>query len=144
MDLDGWVEAAGGPGLAAAALLGATLVPVSSEIAFVAALRLGLAAVPALLWATSGNLLGCLVNYALGRWGRARAERQLAASRFGRTALRWTERWGVPVLLLSWLPVVGDPLTLAAGIGRVRLGVFVPLVAAVRFARYVALLPLGA
>ena len=61
-------------------------------------------------------------------------------SRSGRAALRWTERYGLPALLLSWLPVIGDPLTLAAGVGRIRLLWFVPLVAGLRVARYAALL----
>lgn len=134
-----WVQAYGGPGLFAAAFLGATLVPVSSEAAFVAALVAGLAAPVALVWATVGNTLGCLVNYAIGRWGRERASGALEESRAGRTAVAWMERFGVPALLLSWLPVIGDPLTLAAGVARVRLGVFVALVGALRLARYALL-----
>ena len=143
MDLAEWVRVAGGPGLAAAAFLGATLVPVSSEVAFVASLRLGLAPGVAVAWASAGNALGCAFNYALGWWARERAGDRLSTTRAGRAALRWTERWGAPALLLSWLPVIGDPLTLAAGIGRVRLWVFVGLVVPLRVARYVALVPLG-
>lgn len=138
MDLAAWVDAAGGPGLAAAAFLGATLLPVSSEVAFVTALRLGLAAPEALAWATAGNVLGCVFNYGLGRWGRARVEPRLKASGAGRTALAWTERYGTPALLLSWLPVLGDPLTLAAGVGRVRPVVFLLLVGLTRALRYLA------
>lgn len=134
-----WVQAYGGPGLFAAAFLGATLLPLSSEAAFVAALLAGLPPPAALAWATVGNTIGCLVNYALGRWGRDRASGALGRSRAGRNALTWLERWGTPALLLSWLPVIGDPLTLAAGVARVRLGVFVALVGGLRLARYGAL-----
>ena len=144
--LAGWTDAAadlvlaaGGPGLAVAAFVGATLVPVSSEAAFVAALLSGLPTALALVWATLGNTLGCGVNYGLGRWSRERFEPRLRASRAGRAALRWTERWGAPALLLSWLPVIGDPLTLAAGVARVRPVVFLGLVVAVRGLRYAAL-----
>ncbi|MEM1056706.1 MAG: VTT domain-containing protein [Bacteroidota bacterium] len=143
MDLADWVEAAGGPGLAAAAFLGATLVPVSSEIAFVVALRLEMGTMEALTWATLGNSLGCALNYGLGRWGRERVGDQLAASRAERAALRWTERWGAHALLLSWMPIIGDSLTLAAGVGRVRPWVFAGLVVPLRVARYLALVPLG-
>ncbi|GAB5535778.1 MAG: DedA family protein [Rubricoccaceae bacterium] len=129
----------GGPGLFVAAFVGATLVPVSSEAAFVAALAAGFPAPAALAWATAGNSLGCALNYGLGWWGRDRVEARLMASRSGRTALRWTERAGVPALLLSWLPIIGDPLTLAAGVARVRPSVFAVLVVSVRFARYAAL-----
>ncbi|MEO0556850.1 MAG: VTT domain-containing protein [Bacteroidota bacterium] len=129
----------GGPGLFVAAFVGATLVPISSEAAFVAVLASGYPVAPALVWATVGNSLGCALNYGLGRWSRDRIETRLMASRAGRTALRWTERAGVPALLLSWLPIVGDPLTLAAGVARVRPIVFATLVVSVRFGRYAAL-----
>ena len=129
----------GGPGLFVAAFVGATLVPVSSEAAFVAALAAGLGAPSALAWATAGNSLGCALNYGLGWWGRDRVEPRLNASRAGRAALRWTERFGLAALALSWLPVVGDPLTLAAGVARVRPAVFAVVVVGLRFARYAAL-----
>ena len=135
-----WVQAYGPWGLCAAAFVGATLVPVSSEAAFVAAVAAGLAPTTALVWASAGNTAGCLVNYALGRGARQWVGDRLAASRSGRAALRWTERFGLPSLLLSWLPIVGDPLTLAAGVARVPLAWFVPLVAGLRVARYAALL----
>ena len=135
-----WVQQHGAAGLGAAAFVGATLVPISSEAAFVAAVAAGLAPGTALVWATVGNTAGCLVNYALGRTARPLVGDKLRASRGGRAALRWTESWGVPALLLSWLPVVGDPLTLAAGVARVPLAVFVPVVAGLRLARYAALL----
>lgn len=135
-----WVLAAGVPGLGAAAFLGATLVPVSSEVAFVAALVAGMPPVTALAAATAGNTLGCALNYGIGWRGRERVEERLLAGRVGRAALRWSERWGVAALLLSWLPVVGDPLTLAAGAGRVRPALFFAVVPLVRGLRYAALL----
>ena len=139
-ELAEWVQAYGAPGLCAAAFVGATLVPVSSEAAFVAAVALGLPPGSALVWASLGNTAGCLVNYALGRGARPWVDARLAGSRAGRAALRWTERWGLPALVLSWLPVIGDPLTLAAGVTRVSLRWFVPVVAGLRVARYAALL----
>ena len=135
-----WVAAYGAAGLCAAAFVGATLVPLSSEAAFVAAVAAGLAPATALAWATVGNTAGCLVNYAVGRLARDRVGGRLRQSRGGRAAVRWLDRFGLPALLLSWLPVVGDPLTLAAGAARVRLVWFVPLVGGLRLARYAALL----
>ena len=142
-ELVAWVEAYGAAGLAGAAFVGATLVPISSEAAFVAAVLAGLPPATALVWATAGNTAGCLVNYALGRWGRERAADRLRQSRAGGRALDWLDRYGLAALALSWLPVVGDPLTLAAGVARVPLGVFVPVVATLRLARYAALLLLA-
>lgn len=135
-----WVAAYGAVGLCAAAFVGATLIPVSSEAAFVAAVAAGLAPATALAWATAGNTAGCLVNYAVGRLARDGVGGRLGPSRGGRAAVRWLDRWGLPALGLSWLPVVGDPLTLAAGAARVRLAWFVPLVGGLRLARYAALL----
>ncbi len=135
-----WVEVYGAAGLCAAAFVGATLVPISSEAAFVAAVVAGLDPASALLWATIGNTAGCLVNYGLGRASSGWVADRLSASRVGQAAVRWTERWGLTALSLSWLPVIGDPLTLAAGLARVPLCWFVPVVAGLRLARYAALL----
>lgn len=128
-----------GPALFGAAFLGATLLPLSSEAAFAAALLNGMPTPQALAWATAGNTLGCALNVALGRWGREKAEPRLRASRSGNRALDATERWGGWALALSWLPVIGDPLTVAAGVARVRLGVVAVVVPALRFARYAAI-----
>ena len=128
-----------GPALFGAAFAGATLLPLSSEAAFAAALLRGMPSPEALAWATAGNTLGCALNVALGRWGRVRAEPRLRASPAGRRALGAVERWGGWALALSWLPVVGDPLTVAAGVARVPLGVVALVVPALRFARYAAI-----
>ena len=128
-----------GPALFAAAFVGATLLPLSSEAAFAAALARGLPTGEALAWATAGNTLGCALNVAIGRWGRAHAEPRLRASRAGRRALAAVERWGGWALGLSWLPVVGDPLTVAAGVARVPLATVAVVVPALRLARYAAI-----
>ena len=139
-ELAEWVQAYGEVGLAAAAFLGATLIPVSSEVAFVAALKLDMAPAAALLWASVGNVAGCIVNYVLGRWGRAAASDRLATSRSGRAALAGVERWGFGALALSWAPIIGDPLTVVAGAARIRFSLFVAVVGGLRVARYALLL----
>jgi membrane protein YqaA with SNARE-associated domain len=55
-------------------------------------------------------------------------------------AQRWFTRWGPWSLLLSWVPVVGDPLTLVAGILRMRLSLFVLIVALAKTSRYAAIM----
>ncbi|MFL5204749.1 MAG: YqaA family protein, partial [Microvirga sp.] len=50
----------------------------------------------------------------------------------------WYHRYGRWTLLLSWLPIVGDPLTIVAGLMREPLRVFVPLVALAKMGRYLA------
>jgi membrane protein YqaA with SNARE-associated domain len=67
--------------------------------------------------------------------GRRRGTTELRAAR----AVRWFARFGRPSLLLAWLPVVGDPLCLVAGVLRVGVGSFLLLVTLGKLARYAAL-----
>ena len=132
------------PALFTVAFLAATLVPVSSEAALVAVLAAGVPVLPALVAASVGNGLACGLNYGLGRFFRERTGRKLQASRSGRKALAWMERLGPWSLALTWLPVIGDPLTVAAGYARTAPLLFVGIVIPLRVARYVALAAVAA
>lgn len=120
------------------ALLSATLLPGSSEILLVYQLSQGGQPLPLVLSATAGNLVGSLITYAMGRAGNAALhrrwlridDRQLAR------AEHWFSRWGQPSLLLAWLPIVGDPLCLLAGLLRAPLISFVVLVGLGKLSRY--------
>lgn len=131
--------AVGAGALFVAAFVGATVLPVSSEVAFVAALSAGMPVGVALATASAGNALGAATTYVLGRLGADRVRQRLAASRAGRRALGWVERWGGWALAGAWLPVVGDPLCLAAGLLGVRWPWFVALGVGTRVLRYAAL-----
>lgn len=131
-----WVIEAGPLGLFAAAFLAATILPFSSEAALVMALATGMPAAEALTAASLGNCLACALNYGLGRFFRERTADRLAQSRSGRRALAWMDRFGPASLLLSWAPVVGDPLTLVAGAARVSPIVFALVVFPLRVGRY--------
>lgn len=131
-----WIEAYGLFGLFGASFLAATLVPLSSEAALAAGLAFGIPAAEAVAVCSVGNSLACLVNYGLGRWLARWMEARLQANRSGRRALAWLHRFGPWSLLASWLPVVGDPLTVAAGLVRVRLLVFALVVIPLRVGRY--------
>jgi len=126
-------------GLFGAALLAATIVPAQSELLLVGLLMSGQFAT---LWllaaATAGNVLGSLINWALGRFlAEYRKARWFPASqRSLERAERWFARYGSGVLLLSWLPIVGDPLTLIAGVLRMRLIPFLLVVTLAKGARY--------
>jgi len=128
-------------GLFASAFLSATVLPGTSEAALLALVAMGSASGPALVaTATAGNLLGSLLNWLVGRGlSRYRGARWFPVSEasYGR-ACRWFGRWGVWSLLLAWLPLVGDGLTLAAGALGVRVLPFVLLVGAGKGARYAA------
>ena len=103
-------------GLFFSSFVSSTLLPGGSE-AILAALQLNNAHAPLtlLLIATAGNTLGGLTSWLIGyflakRW----PTRKLLKPKHQRAA-DWLEKHGSPLLLLSWLPIVGDPLCLAAG-----------------------------
>ena len=125
-------------GLFSAALLSSTLLPGGSEALLLLRLADGGPAVPLVLTATVRNVLGRLLTYLIGRAGH-----QLLLSRWLRidaSDLQRAERgfscWGRPVLLFAWLPIIGDPLCLLAGILRVSVGSFLLLVGVGKLARY--------
>jgi len=107
-------------GLFLTAFLAATLLPLGAETLLVA-MALGEWSTPA-LWgvATLGNTLGGLTGYGLGRLGDPRWITRLLRMQPAQAARRlaWVERHGAWAALLCWLPVVGDPLTLALGLAR--------------------------
>lgn len=134
-------------GLAISAFLAATILPLASEPLAVGLVAAGRGVVEVWAAATLGNVTGSVLNWWLGRAAAGLADRgQLPASRAALArAETWFERFGRPVLLLAWLPVVGDALTLVAGLLRTPLGPFVLLVALGKGARYaVVLAPTGA
>jgi membrane protein YqaA with SNARE-associated domain len=128
-------------GLFAAAFGAATLLPFQSEIVFVAVQLRGEAALWAILLVASvGNVLGSVVNYAIGRGvdrfksGRWFPVGEVALAR----AQHWWHRWGVWTLLLSWAPM-GDAFTVVAGMMRTPVWLFVLLVAVAKTGRYAVL-----
>ncbi|MEX3314670.1 YqaA family protein [Sulfitobacter sp. PS-8MA] len=128
--------------LFAAAFFAATLIPAQSE-----AVLLGLIWAEAhpvallLLVATAGNVLGSLVNWLLGRYLALVATRRWFP--FSPAQLRrasdWYQRWGYWSLLASWMPLIGDPLTLAAGVLKEPLWRFLLIVTLAKGGRYLLL-----
>ena len=123
------------------AFLAATIVPFASEITLAAALAAGGAVHWLLIVATLGNTLGATVNWALGRFIERFRDRGWfpADSKQLERAQAWFGRYGVWSLLLAWLPVIGEPLTVLAGTMRVHIVPFLILVAAGKGLRYVVL-----
>ncbi len=131
----------------------ATLLPLGSEPAVFGYVSLA----PNMFWpavfvATIGNTLGGLTSYWTGliaqkgyqRW-REHHPHEDADSDYGKKTAgrwhalinRWLERFGPPALLLSWLPVVGDPLCALAGWLRLPLAASTFYMAIGKFLRYV-------
>lgn len=129
-------------GLFLAAFGAATLLPMQSE-AVLAGMLLSGAYAPGLLLgvATAGNVLGSVANWALGRGvERFRHKRWFPVSEAKLTkAQQAYQRYGYWSLLLSWVPLIGDPLTVVAGTMREPLWRFVMIVTLAKGGRYLLL-----
>jgi membrane protein YqaA with SNARE-associated domain len=135
-------------GLAVAAFGAATILPMQSEPVLVGLLLLGRTD-PWLLVAVASvaNTLGAVLNWWLGAQLSRFQERRwfpVKPAQLAR-AVGWYHRWGRWSLLLSWAPIIGDPLTVVAGVLREPLRSFIVLVALAKTGRYVvlALITLG-
>lgn len=131
-------------GLFFSAFLAATLVPAYSEILFAGLITAGYDPLTLWLWASAGNTLGSVVNWALGRYLLHFRDRSWFPFKENSlvTAQRWFQKFGVWSLLLAWLPIGGDALTFVAGVMRVRFIVFFILTAIGKASRYAALIGL--
>lgn len=129
-------------GLFVSALGAATILPMQSEAVLVGLL---LTEKYSTFWllatAGAGNVLGALLNWILGRGiERFRTHRWFP---IGPQALEraqhWYQRYGKWSLLASWLPIVGDPITVVAGVLREPLPMFLLLVTIAKVGRYLVL-----
>lgn len=129
-------------GLFLAAFVAATILPAQSEAALAALLMSG-AYPPWLLLvvASLGNVLGAVVNWLLGRGvERFSARRWFPVGPASlERAQSWYRRYGKWSLLLSWAPIVGDALTVAAGVLREPFFTFLLLVTIAKVGRYLVL-----
>jgi membrane protein YqaA with SNARE-associated domain len=128
--------------LFASAFLAATVLPFYSEVTLFLLLERGEDPLVLLTIATIGNTLGAVVNWALGRYLLHYQDRRwfyFSRDQIAR-AQRWFQRRGVWSLLLAWMPLGGDALTLIAGIMRVPLPLFILLVGAGKGLRYLAVI----
>ncbi len=150
------------PALFVVSLLAATILPLGSEPVLLGYLSVA----PGMFWvaigcATLGNTLGGVVSYGMGAgaqglFGRWRQRQRDHASKSangggfkpGSTpaltparvkAEKWVQRFGAPVLLLAWLPVIGDPLCAVAGWLRLPLWQSIFYMAIGKFGRYLVL-----
>jgi membrane protein YqaA with SNARE-associated domain len=129
-------------GMFAIAFAAATILPMQSEAAL-AALLMNSSFPTAMLIAVAslGNVLGSVVNWIIGRGLEQFRDRPwfpVNAAKLER-ATKWYSRFGRWSLLLSWMPIVGDPLTVVAGALREPLWSFVAIVAIAKVTRYLAI-----
>ncbi|MDB3997537.1 DedA family protein [Candidatus Pelagibacter sp.] len=125
--------------LFAISFLAATILPFSSELTLA-----GLIATSdydnllLLIAACFGNVLGSVVNWALGSYSRNLTTKKwfpFKETQIERSS-KWFRKFGKWSLLFAWVPVLGDPLTLVAGILRVKFIDFIILVAIGKVSRY--------
>lgn len=137
--MEDFVVNSGYLGLFAVSFLAATLLPLSSEGCVGVLVGFGCNPWFVFVVATAGNFLGALTNYYMGRWGGeflfCRFIR-MKPETLGKAKARY-ERWGAPILVFSWVPVIGDPLTVIAGALKGNLYAFTFWVLLGKGARYV-------
>jgi membrane protein YqaA with SNARE-associated domain len=122
--------------------LASTLIPMPSEAVLAGLLLSGFDPVWLLVVASCGNTLGATFNWLLGRFGMEWLGKRWPAfetKQIDRASSQF-RRLGAISLLFSWVPIIGDPLTFAAGVLGMRFVPFVLLVGIGKVLRYVAVL----
>ncbi len=128
-----------------AALLAATLLPLSSEILLLTLLHQGYSPLSLWLAATLGNVLGALINWYLGAYLCRFADRRwfpVSAVQLESARQRF-QRLGQWSLLLAWVPIIGDPLTVLAGVLRIPVNGFMALMLLAKGGRYAVVIALA-
>ena len=129
----------GYPGLFLASFLAATILPLSSEVVLSVLLLNNLDPGLLVAVATLGNVLGAVTNYFIGYWGSSlfvRKVLRVSEQEFVRAEQRF-QKYGIFSLLFAWVPLIGDPLTVVAGVLRINLLWFLLLVTAGKLVRYI-------
>jgi membrane protein YqaA with SNARE-associated domain len=128
-------------GLFLSAFVSSTVFPGGSEVALgVLAAQRGYDPWLLLAIATLGNTLGAVTTWLLGYLLARRMTLEPRLSNAQRRAAEHARKWGSPILLLSWMPVVGDPLCFAAGFLRLPFIASLAFMALGKAARYAAIL----
>jgi membrane protein YqaA with SNARE-associated domain len=125
------------------AFLAATIIPAQSEILlFTLKKSQNYSNILLLLVATTGNVLGSLVNWFLGFFLIKFQDKKYFPLKAGQIKKygKIYQKFGVWSLLFAWLPIVGDPLTLVAGVFKVNIWLFLLLVSFGKLGRYLVIL----
>ena len=120
--------------------LAATILPFSSELTLA-----GLIATSSynnlllLIIASLGNVLGSVVNWILGFYSRKLSKKKWFPFKDEQIekSSKWFNKFGRWSLLFAWVPIIGDPLTLVAGLLRVKFIEFIILVTIGKVSRYI-------
>tara|TARA_R110000868_G_scaffold267154_1_gene526425 strand:- start:494 stop:964 length:471 start_codon:yes stop_codon:yes gene_type:complete len=128
-------------GLFLASFAAATILPMQSEAVLVGLLLADYSPWLLITVASVGNALGSVINWSLGRGIERFRDRPWfpASETKVERAQNWYRRYGKWSLLLSWVPIIGDPLTIIAGVLREPFPAFLVLVTIAKTGRYVVL-----
>ncbi|MCT7554308.1 YqaA family protein [Aliarcobacter butzleri] len=118
--------------------ISATLFPLGSEALLIYDIKEGYNIYLLLFFATLGNSLGSIINYYLGLKGEEYLiEKNLIKEKYINICKNYFDKYGFITILLSWLPIIGDPITFVAGILKYDFKKFVILVTIAKLSRYI-------
>ena len=126
-------------GLFIASFLAATILPLSSEVILSFLLLNNFNPTILVSVATFGNVLGSFVNYSIGVWGSIffiRKVLKISEDEFVKAKQRF-QKYGVFSLFFAWVPVIGDPLTVVAGVLKINILIFFIMITSGKLIRYV-------
>lgn len=123
-------------GVFLSALLGGTIIPLASELVVLAALAAGFPWFTVLIFAGIGNSIAVGLNYLIGFYAFHWLEKH---RNIPESALNRMRRYGWPALAFSWVPVIGDPLTVAAGVLKLPWLMFFVITIPMRWLRYLVI-----
>jgi len=126
--------------LAFVAFLSATLLPMGSEALLLYDVKEGNNVYILVFVASFGNILGSCLNYYLGLKGEAYLEEKKYLEKKSIVKYKiFFDKYGAYSLLLSWVPIIGDPLTFVAGVLKYDFKIFLLLVSLAKSLRYILL-----
>jgi len=123
------------------ALGAATFLPIASEVLIIYYIEQSYNQALLLLFASTGNTLGSYINFLLGKYASIWAIRKnYMSEKYINKSTKYVEKYGGYALLLSWMPIIGDPITFAAGVLRYHVYKFIVIVFIAKLARYAFLI----
>ncbi|GIX40637.1 MAG: hypothetical protein KatS3mg129_0370 [Leptospiraceae bacterium] len=127
--------------------LAATILPLSSDILVSIAFHTSIPKEEVLVYATIGNSLACILNYYIGYFIFKKLNNKsykifsfkIELPSENHLSYKLIQKYNILALLASWLPVIGDPITILSGYFKFPLSLFLFTVISLRFIRYYAL-----
>ncbi len=116
----------------------ATVIPLSSEIVFLSLILSGYDPVTIIVVASLGNCLGVTFNYILGYYGLNKFIRYFGYSRkIHNWIYKKTQKYHLFIYIFGWAPIIGDPITIYAGISKLKFSYFAIIIYGGRIIRYI-------